>query len=156
MLQQRWNEATSRERLFVIVMGVVLFCAVLTVALVRPAWHVVQSAPATLSALDAKTLIMRRQAAELLTVPATAPVSTTVSAFAERELASPGASVTEVRDNAAPGQTTITVNLKGVESTRFGAWIVKPEVQQQMLRLNLKRDPITGRVTGAVVLRASP
>ena len=64
--------------------------------------------------------------------------------------------MTEVRDNAAPGQTTITVNLKGVESTRFGAWIVKPEVQQQMLRLNLKRDPITGRVTGAVVLRVSP
>lgn len=155
MLRQRWNEATSRERLVVIVMALVVFCALLIALLVRPAWRVVQSAPATLNTLDAKVLTMRMQAAQLRVAPAGVPVVTPSSASAERELSSPGATVTEVRDSAGSGQTTTTVNFKGVDSTPLAAWLAKPLVQKQMLRLNVTRDPATGRVTGSVILRTS-
>ena len=107
MLRQRWNDAASRERLAVIVMALVMFCAVLTALLVRPAWRVVQSAPATLNALDAKVLTMRMQAAQLRVAPAAVPVVTPASAAAERELSSPGATVTEVRDNVARGKRAL-------------------------------------------------
>lgn len=155
MLRQRWNEATSRERLVVIVMALVVCCALLAALLVRPAWRVVQSAPDSLNALDAKVLTMRMQAAQLRVAPAGAPVATSLSASAERELSSPGATVTEVRDAAGSGQTSTTVNLKEVNSTPLAAWLAKPLVQKQMLRLNVTRDPATGRVTGSVVLRTS-
>ena len=153
MLQQRWNNATARERLVVMVTAVFVFCAVLIALLVRPAWRVVQSAPAALSALDAKVLTMRAQAAQLRAAPAAVPVVAASVPSAERELAGPGASVSELRDGAGAGQATTTVNLKGVESARLAAWLAKPEVQKQMQRLSLIRDPATGRVSGSVVLR---
>ena len=153
MLQQRWNNATARERLLVMVTAVFVFCAVLIALLVRPAWRVVQSAPAALSALDAKVLTMRAQAAQLRAAPAAVPVVAASLPSAERELAGPGASVSALRDGAGAGQATTTVNLKGVESARLAAWLAKPEVQKQMQRLSLTRDPATGRVSGSVVLR---
>ena len=153
MLQQRWNNATARERLVVMMTAVFVFCAVLIALLVRPAWRVVQSAPAALNALDAKVLTMRAQAAQLRAAPAAVSVVATPLPSAERELAGPGAIVSEARDAAGAGQATATVNLKAVESTRLAAWLAKPEVQKQMQRLSITRDPATGRVSGNAVLR---
>ena len=150
MLHTRWNEATVRERLLLIAMVLVVCCAVLIAALVRPAWRVVQSAPATLSALEAKVLTMRAQAAQLRVAPAATPVAAAAPASAERELAGAGASVSEMRD---AGRATTTVNLKAVDSTRLAAWLAKREVQERIQRLNLTRDPASGRVTGSAVLR---
>ena len=152
MLHTRWNEATARERLLLIVMVLVVCCAVLIAALVRPAWRVVQSAPATLSALETKVLMMRAQAAQLRAAPAVAPAAAPASA--ERELAGPGASISEVRDAAGTGRATTTVNFKAVDSTRLAAWLAQRKVQERIQRLNLLRDPASGRVTGSVVLRA--
>ncbi len=150
MLQQRWNHATARERLLLIAMVFAVCCAVLIAALVRPAWRVVQSAPATLSALEAKVLTMRAQAAQLRAAPAVTPVVAAAPASAEREMAGPGASVSEVRD---AGRATTTVNLKAVDSTRLAVWLAKREVRERIQRLNLTRDPATGRATGSAVLR---
>ncbi len=150
MLLQRWKVATARERLLLMVMAVVVGCAVLIAALVRPAWRVVQSAPPTLSALEEKVLTMRAQAAQLRVAPAATPVAAAAPASAERELAGAGASISEVRD---AGRATTTVNLKTVDSTRFAAWLAKREVQERIQQLNLIRDPVSGRVTGSVVLR---
>ena len=150
MLHTRWNEATARERLLLIVMALVVCCAALIAALVRPVWRVVQSAPATLGALEAKVLTMRAQAAQLRAAPAVTPVGAAAPASAERELAGAGASVSEVRD---AGRGTTTVDLKAVDSTRLAAWLAKREVLERIQRLNLTRDPATGRVTGSVVLR---
>ena len=61
MLQQHWNNATARERLLIIVMCLVVISAALITLLVRPAWRVVQSAPAALNALDTKVLSMRAE-----------------------------------------------------------------------------------------------
>ena len=149
MLHTRWNEATARERLLLIAMALVVGCAVLIAALVRPAWRVVQSAPATLSALETKVLTMRAQAAQLRAAPAVTPAAAPASA--EREMAGPGTSVSEVRD---AGHATTTVHLKAVDSTRLAAWLAKREVQERIQRLNLTRDPASGRVTGSAVLRA--
>ena len=154
MLHTRWNEATARERLLLIVMVLVVCCAVLIAALVRPAWRVVQSAAATLGALDTNVLVMRAQAAQLRAAPAVTPVGATAPASAERELAGPGASISEVRDAAGTGRATTTVNFKAVDSTRLAAWLAQRKVQERIQRLNLIRDPATGRVTGSVVLRA--
>ena len=155
ILQKLWNEATSLRRLVIIVMTLFGLCALLIALLVRPAWRVVQAAPANLSALDTKVLTMRMQAAQLRTAPAVAPVAIPSPASAERELASPGTTVTEVRDAAGEGQATTTVNFKEVESTRLAAWLAKPEMQIQMLRLSLTRNPATGRATGSAVFRTS-
>ena len=155
MLQQRWKNATARERLLVIVMCLVVISAALSALLVRPAWRVVQSAPATLNRLDAQVLSMRAQAAQLLDRRdgrAAAPVATVPSA--ERDLAGAGASVSEVRDAAGTPQATVTIHLKSVDSARLAAWLAKPDVQQQLQRLTLTRDATSGRVTGSVVLRA--
>ncbi len=154
LLQQRWRDATARERLSIIVMLLVVVGAVLVALLVMPAWRVVRSAPATLTSLDAKVLAMRAQAAELRAAPAATPPSVSAPLSAERELAGAGASVSEARDTV-PGNITTTVNLKNVEGARLAAWLAKPEVQKQLLRLNITRDAATGRVTGSAVLRAT-
>jgi general secretion pathway protein M len=155
MLKQRWHEATSRERLLVIVMGVVLCGAVLIALLVRPAWRVVQGAPATLATLDAKVLTMRAQAAALRAAPAAAPAAVTVSPipYAERELKSPGATITVARDAGGPAPGATTISLNAVEGAKLAAWLALPEMQRQLQRLNLTRDPASGRVSGAAVLR---
>ena len=150
MLHTRWNEATARERLLLIAMALVVCCAVLTAVLVCPAWRVVHSAPATLSALETKVLVMRAQAAQLRAAPAVTPVAVAAPASAEREMAGPGASVSEVRD---AGHATTTVHLKAVDSTRLAAWLAKREIRERIQRLNLTRDPANGRVTGSAILR---
>ena len=122
-----------------------VLCAVVIALLVRPAWRVVQSAPATLDALDAKVLAMRAQAAQLRAAPvAPAPLP------AVQDMSGPEATVTEARDAANAG---VTVSLRGVEGPRFAAWLAKPEVQKHMQRLSITRDAKTGRVSGTVVLR---
>lgn len=156
MLQQRWSEATARERMLVIVMGLVVFCAVLIALLIRPAWQTVLNAPATLVLLEEKLLTMREQAAYLRTVPAVASIVAITPPSAERELASPGATVTETRDAADAAKSTYSINMKGVDSARLAAWLGKSEVQKQLQRLSFTRDTATGRVNGTVVLRSSP
>ena len=153
LLQQRWRDATARERLSVMVMLLVVLGALLVTLLVLPALRVVRSAPATLATLDTKVLAMRAQAADLRAAPAVTPVAISAPVSAERELAGAGATVSEARDSAA-GNTTTTVNLKSVEGAKLAAWLAKPEVQKQLLRLSLTRDAATGRVTGSAVLRA--
>jgi type II secretory pathway component PulM len=155
MLKQRWIEASARERLLVLVMAAVVFSAVLVALLVRPAWRVVRSAPATLAALDAKMLNMRAQAAQLrsATAAATAPVAASPLQSTERELKGPGATVAAARDGASAAQGATTISLSNVEGARLAAWLAAAEVQRQLLRLNLTRDPTTGRVSGTAVLR---
>jgi type II secretory pathway component PulM len=156
MLKQRWMEASARERLLVLMMAAVVLGAVLVALLVRPAWRVVRSAPATLAALDAKVLTMRAQAAQLRNATAAAPSSVAASPLqsAERDLKGPGATVAVMRDGSSAAQGATTINLSNVEGARLAAWLAAAEVQRQLLRLNLTRDPATGRVTGTAVLRA--
>lgn len=150
-LQQHWKNAAARERLLIIVMCLVVTCAAIVALLVRPAWRVVQSAPATLDALDARVLSMRAQAAQLRAGPSASDA--TVLPSAERDLAGPGATITESRDAAGTPQAAVIVTLKAVESGRLATWLARPEVQKQLQRLTLTRDPASGRVTGSVVLR---
>jgi general secretion pathway protein M len=155
MLQQRWNEANARERLLIIVMGMALCLAAIFVLLVRPAWRTVQTAPAALSALDAKVLSMRAQSAYLRSAPTAVPATTALSASplqSAEQLKGNGATVTIARDTASAG--TANVNLISVEGTRLAAWLATPEVSSQLQRLNLTRDPATGRMSGAIVLRS--
>lgn len=154
LLQQHWLNATSRERLLVVSMAAVIFFAAVFALLIRPAWRTVQAAPATLNALDNQVLTMRAQAAQLRATPATgvAPTmaATSPALSAERELASPGATITETRDSA----NITTLNLKGVEGTRLAVWLSNPALQKRLQRLSVTRDATSGRVTGTVVLRA--
>lgn len=158
MLLQRWIDATARERLLVIAMTLIALCAVLFALLIRPAWRVLQAAPATLTALDAKVLAMRAQAAQLRSAPistnATNAVAVTLPS-AERELSSTGATVGEVREAASAGQATTTITLKGVESARLGVWLAHSEVQKRLYSLNITRDATSGRVSGAVTMRVT-
>jgi general secretion pathway protein M len=155
MLQQRWNEANARERLFIIVMGLVLCLAAVFVLLVRPAWRTVQTAPAALRALDAKVLSMRAQSAYLRSAPtaisATAPAAASPLQSAE-QLKGSGATVTIARDTSSAA--TATLNLTSIEGARLAAWLATPEVSSQLQRLNLTRDPASGRLSGAIVLRS--
>lgn len=155
MLQQRWNEATTRERLLVLVMAVVLGCAVLIALLIAPAWRTVDTAPATLRLLESKVLVMREQAAYLRTAPTAKSLVTLAPRSAEQELTSPGATVSEKRDDRSSPDAATTIIMNGVESTRLAAWLAKPEVQRQLQYLSFSRDPATGRINGKAVLRIS-
>ena len=156
MLQQRWNEATTRERLLVMLMAMVAGCAVLITLLILPAWRMVNTAPATLQLLDSKVRLMREQAAYLRAAPAVKSRITLASPSAERELTGPGATVTEKRGDGSSPVPAATITMNGVESTRLAAWLAKPEVQTQLQHLNFSRIPTTGRVNGTAVLRTSP
>ena len=158
MLKQRWIEATSRERLLVTVMGVVVLGAVIFLVLVRPAWRIVQRAPEALNALDVTVLRMRAQAAELVVVPTAVPATGDAGAIqsVERELKTPGATVAVVRDGGGAAASVTTINLASVDGAKLAAWLAVPQVQQQLQGLTLTRDPVTGRVNGRVLLRLRP
>ncbi len=158
MTSERWNNASSRERLLVVVM-VLIVCGALGFALlVRPAWRVVRAAPATLQTLDTRVLTMRTHAAQLRAAPAAAAVATPAAAallFAtERDLGGPGATVSDTRDATSAG-TAMTLTLKGVDGAQLATWLAKPEVQTQLQQMNLARDAISGRVSGTVTVRIS-
>ncbi len=155
MLQQRWIDATARERLLVIAMTLIVLFAVLFALLIRPAWRVLQAAPATLTLLDAKVLAMRAQAAQLRAAPVTTNAVAATLPSAERELSSAGAIVGEVREAASAGQATTTITLKGVESARLGVWLAHSEVQKRLYSLNITRDATSGRVSGSATLRVT-
>lgn len=147
-LQQRWRDTSARERLLLVVMGIVVCTALVTALLIRPAWRTVREAPARLTVLDTQILQMREQAAQLRVAPAGVNTST-AAVSAERELAGGGASITERRD----GNTAITVEFKGVDSAKFAAWLAKAQVSQQLQRLSVTRDAASGKVSGSAVLR---
>lgn len=155
--QKYWQHATARERLLIALMAFVVLAALVFALLLRPAWRTVRSAPATLTTLDAQLLTMRERAAQLRATSAgaagTSSAQTGATAAqpisAERELAGPGAAVTEDR-----GASGISIDFKNVDGARFATWLAHPAVRTQLQRLDIVRDRISGKVSGSAQLRA--
>lgn len=110
-LAQRWARLSARERRLVVVAAVTVAVAVLWLALIRPAWRTLQTAPAQIVELQQTLQGVQRigqQITALRNAPPVAPfhgdLQAAITAWFEREDAA-----AKVQAQVLPGEATLTV-----------------------------------------------
>jgi general secretion pathway protein M len=149
-LRTRWQSLALRERRLVTLAAALLLAAFLWFVAIAPALKVVRSAPAQLAVLDTQLQAMQRDATEVRSLRAVAPVSAPQSAAALRAatdaLGGTGR-IAIVGDRA-------TLTLAGASAAQLRDWLAdtRSTARARVVEANLTHTSGSGGLAGTVVV----